>query len=150
MASISPFTFFLSAGIALIALELIIFQFAAFWLFFIGTASLIAALALFIVGESSWVLATLVFVVSLALLVALLYKPLKRWQQQPGKLKGNTAIGQKVTVIEDISAEQTGKVHWSGTDWLAELDTSAEVLIPKGASAEIVSLEGIRLTVKPV
>ena len=50
-------------------------------------------------------------------------------------------------MLSDIGPGAAGTVQWSGTDWRAELDTSAESVLSKGTTATIIRLEGITLTV---
>jgi len=145
---LTPNQFFLILGLAAIAAELVIFQFSLFWLFFVGLAALIVALAGMVVGDLSWVVAFAIFVVALAVVTVALYKPLIRWSKKSQSTKGNTAIGQKVKVIETISPGQQGKVFWSGTDWIAELEQGCEETLEPDQTATITHLEGIRLTVK--
>ena len=40
---VSPFWLFLLIGVVLLALELVVFQFTMFWLFFVGLGALVAA-----------------------------------------------------------------------------------------------------------
>ena len=39
----NPFWLFLVAGVSLLAVEMLVFQFTTFWLFFIGLGALVAA-----------------------------------------------------------------------------------------------------------
>lgn len=148
MAAITPFYFFLIAGVVLICAELLIFQLSVFWLLFVGVGALQASLVVWLMGSESWVLATAVFVSTSAVIAALLYRPLTRWQAKPSALGGNSAIGQQVTVLETIAPNQTGKVHWSGVDWPAQLAVGETVTLNAGSVAIIARLEGIRLVVK--
>ena len=77
---------------------------------------------------------------------ALLYPFLKRWQNKPSEIAGNDAIGQSAKVLEAITADQEGKVSWSGTDWPAQLANGEEALAV-GDTAVIRQLAGIRLIV---
>ena len=67
-------------------------------------------------------------------------------KKKPGPIAGNDAIGQQVEVVTEITPQKTGKVMWSGTDWVANTADSDETIEP-GAIAYIVKLEGIQLTV---
>ena len=147
MMTITPFTFYLVLGACLIAAELLIFQISIFWFLFIGLGAILAALAVIVVPGASWLFATTVFVIASTLVALGLYRPLKRWQNKPGVLAGNNAIGQKVKVLEAVTAGQPGKVSWSGTDWRAELAVNSHPLQP-GDIATIAELNGICLIVK--
>lgn len=147
MLDSSPFIFYLVLGVALLAAELLIFQLSVFWLLFIGIGALVASLVAWFIPEASWFLTTTVFVVASIFISVLLYKPLKKWQNKPGVIAGNDAIGQSVKVVAAIHSENDGKVSWSGVDWLAELAEGSPSL-EAGDTALIDSVKGIKLRVK--
>ncbi len=143
----NPFWIFLFAGVSLLAVEMLVFQFTTFWLFFIGIGALIAAAFAWLMGDASFLITTLVFLVASAIVTAVLYAPLRRWQKQPSGISGNNAVGQRVTVTSKVTRESPGVVVWSGSDWQAELAEGQYAEIEAGESARIVSVEGIRLRV---
>lgn len=71
-----------------------------------------------------------------------------------GKLKVNPRtdgsvddyIGKKVTVVEAIGLNQSGKIEFNGSNWSAESDSEIEV----GKTAEIIAKDNITFKVKPV
>lgn len=148
MDTITPFIFFLILAIGLIAAELFIFQLSIFWCLLIGLGALVAMFAALIYPEAGWLAIVPVFVVSSAVIAVVAYKPFKQWQNKPGKLSGNDAIGQSVKVVETISKETQGKVLWSGTEWAANLGENDVEAIDVGDTAYIERLEGIRLIVR--
>ena len=150
MGTITPFWFFLSMGAALLAIELVVFQFTTFWLFFVGLGALCAATFAWAAGGAGFISTTAVFAVASAALTALLYTPIRRWQNEPTDLSDNSAVGQKVSVITRVAPGAGGKVSWSGSDWQAELAAGQTQVLEQGQSAEIVAVEGIRLILKPV
>ena len=142
----TPAFFYLLVAVGLISTELLIMQFSAFWFMFFGIGALVAALTGWLIPTLSFTAASAIFLGSSLLVAALLYPVLKKWQAQPAPIAGNDAIGQVAVVTEPISANKTGKVSWSGTDWPAQVgdaDASYEV----GAKVVIKKLEGIRLIV---
>ena len=147
MLTTSPLFVYLIIAVILIAVELVVFQFSFFWTFFIGLGALVATLVAYFFPSASWLTITSVFVVASFAISLLLYKPLKNWQNKPGRIAGNNAIGQKVDVIEPVTADKPGKVLWSGTDWKAELAPGSEE-IHEGDQAVITGMEGIRLEIK--
>jgi membrane protein implicated in regulation of membrane protease activity len=147
VATLSPFLFFLILGVALLALELVIFQFSSFWLFFIGIGSLVAALWAWLAPGSGLPTLLAVFVIASVAVTALLLQPLRRWQSQPTGLEDNNAIGQRVKVISTISPGQPGKVFWSGSDWPADLADGEQQSLAAGSHATVVKVSGIRLLV---
>lgn len=143
-----PVYFFLILGLAAILIEVVLLQLTTFWLLFIGIGALLASLVLFIVPDIGWVGGTAVFVVITVMTTLVLYRPLKKWQSAPAPIQGNDARGQKVSVIETVSAEKSGTVIWSGTDWRAELVPGETDSIEQGQQAEIVEMTGITLIIR--
>ena len=143
----NPFWLFLVAGVSLLAIEMLVFQFTTFWLFFIGLGALVAAAFAWVAVDASFIMTTLVFVLASAVITAVLFAPLRRWQKQPSGISGNNAVGQKVVVKSSIGRDAPGVVMWSGSDWQAELAEGQQDDIAVGATAHVVRVEGIRLIV---
>lgn len=150
MAEITPFWFFLIVGVALLATELLVFQFTTFWLFFVGLGALCAAVFAWLSGGAGFIPTTAVFAVASALITAVLYAPIRRWQSTPTTIADNNAVGQRVLVSEVIQPGIAGKANWSGTDWQAELVSGQTATIEAGQNARVVAVEGIRLIVEPI
>lgn len=150
MADITPFWFFLIVGVALLATELLVFQFTTFWLFFVGLGALCAAIFAWLSGGAGFIPTTVVFVVASGLITALLYTPIRRWQSSPTAISDNNAVGQRVVVSEVIQPGVAGKANWSGTDWQAELASGHHGELAPGQTARVVAVEGIRLIVEPM
>lgn len=148
MTALSPFWLFLVIGVVLLATELVVFQLTTFWLFFIGLGALVAALFAWVYSGATLMSATAVFVVASAVITALLYVPIRRWQQAPTTLNDNNAIGQRVAVSEAITPAKAGSVSWSGSQWQAELVSGSTAELAVGDYARVVEVEGIRLIVR--
>ena len=144
----SPFWLFLIAGVGLLVVELLVFQFTTFWLFFVGLGALVAALFAWLVPSASYLVSTMVFVVASAIVTAVFYRPLRNMQKESSGIEDNNAIGHKVTVTKSISADQPGEVTWSGSNWQAELADINDDPINAGDRAVVVAVEGIRLLVE--
>jgi len=142
-----PVNFFFVLGIALIVFELAVMQLTTFWFLYVGLGALITALILWILPSASWVAGVTLFVIATAAVTLAINRPLRRWQNKPGAIAGNDAVGQTVEVIETISADNPGKVRWSGTEWDAELEEGADT-IAADSKATIVAMHDITLTVK--
>tara|TARA_R110002073_G_scaffold172546_2_gene329665 strand:+ start:79 stop:525 length:447 start_codon:yes stop_codon:yes gene_type:complete len=142
-----PVNFFFVLGIALIVFELAVMQLTTFWFLYVGLGALITALILWILPSASWVAGVTLFVIATAVVTLAINRPLRRWQNKPGAIAGNDAVGQTVEVIETISADNPGKVRWSGTEWDAELEEGADT-IAADSKATIVAMHDITLTVK--
>jgi len=143
----NPFWLFLFAGVSLIAIEMLVFQFTTFWLFFIGLGALIAAAFAWLIADASFLMTTLVFIVASVMVTAALFSPLRKWQKKPSGISGNNAIGQRVKVKTVITGNAPGVVSWSGSDWQAELADGEQDDIPANTNARVVQVEGIRLIV---
>ena len=148
--NLSPFWLFLISGVALVAIELLVFQFATFWLFFIGLGALVAAGYAWLSGDVTYTATVGVFLVASITLTALLYAPIRRWQNKPSAMSDNNAIGQLVTVVEPFGPSTRGSVTWSGSDWQAQLASGESTELAAGDEATVVAVKGIRLFVKPV
>lgn len=142
-----PVYFFLLLGIVAILIEIIVLQLATFWLLFIGIGALVASLLLYLMPGIGWVGGAAIFVATTVVVTLLLYRPLRAWQTAPSPIQGDTARGQSVEIIEEISAETSGKVMWSGTEWTAELKPGENKVLEVGDRAEIVEMTGITLVV---
>ncbi len=143
----SPVTFYLVVAVVLISAELLVMQFSVFWFLFFGVGALLAALAGWLIPEAGWYLTTGVFLLGSIATAALFFPPLRKWQKKPGVIAGNDAIGQRVKIIEPITATSEGKVEWSGSDWPARLHDDNDGDLAEGDMAVIKKLEGIRLFV---
>ena len=142
----SPTLFFLLLGLAFLGIELLIMQLSVFWFMFFGLGAFIASASGVLMPELSWTASVAIFLIASIAVSAALYPVLKKWQDKPGAIAGNDAIGQSVKVVEAISTDQAGTVNWSGTDWAAEL-ADGEDPFESGSIAKIRKLEGIRLLV---
>ncbi len=145
----SPFWLLLITGVTLLAIELIVFQFSTFWLFFLGLGALVGAAYAWLGGDVTYTAAIGVFLAASVAFTALLYAPIRRWQQKPAGMSGNDAIGQTVIVEQAFDKNGKGLVNWSGSDWQAELASGEIGELAVGDEATVVSVKGIRLFVKP-
>ena len=145
---VSPFWLFLLIGVVLLALELVVFQFTMFWLFFVGLGALVAAAFAFFSGGSGYIVTTAVFLVASVLITALLYAPIRKWQNKPSAIAGNNAVSQRVKVTGRISPSSAGTVSWSGSEWQAELVSGSTQELLEGDWARVVDVQGIRLIVE--
>jgi len=143
-----PALFFLTLAVGLIAFEVAVMQFSIFWFFYVGLAAAVTSLLLWIMPGLNWIGAMGIFVVATVAVTLLLNKPLRKWQQQPGAIAGNDAVGQAVEVLQEISAEKPGKVSWSGSEWHAELSPGSGSAIKQGVRAQIADMHGITLVVE--
>lgn len=150
MSEISPFYFFLGAAVVLFALELGVFQLSMFWFLFAAIGASVTAGICWFFPETGWTGAIGYFALATLVVVALMFPMLRRLQNQSSGMSGNDAVGQRVKVLKALSADQVGKVEWSGGDWDARLASGVEGSLASGDEAVIDSMEGISLIVRPL
>jgi membrane protein implicated in regulation of membrane protease activity len=140
---------FLIAGITLV-LELAVMGLSGLLLFFSIGCFITATLTHFgiISGWESEVFSVGIFTILTALL---LWKPLKRFQEK-GVPQDNSSdmTGREVPCAESISKTQ-GAIRYSGINWPARLDASANVdIINEGDMCVIVNVDGNIMLVEAV
>lgn len=139
--------FYVLAGTSFI-LELSLLGLSGPLLFF-AIASLVTALLISVGLISGWEAEILVVGVLTVLIASLLWRPLKKFQNSGGGADTSSdMIGRAVTVSKDITAEE-GAIRYSGIDWQARLDASAnEAFIAEGEQCIIASVNGNIMLVK--
>jgi len=142
MESLSPWTWAIIAVVLVIA-ELIS---VTFFLSFLAFGALVTAITTGLgatVGISSQLA---VFCAAAIISTVLLRKTAKRLFFGHGDM-GSEHLGQQVKVIERIPEKGEGKVEYRGSRWIAFSDHEGE--IPAGAIVTVVSVDGVRLKVRP-
>lgn len=142
-----PFYAFLVLGVLLLVLELVVFQFAVFWLFFVGIGALLAALCAWLFSSTGFALPLAVFVLGSAATALLFYRPLRRWRSQPSAMPDSDVIGQRVRIVQPLSPGVDGSVQWSGSEWPARLAPDQPASLPADSFARVAAVQGIRLIV---
>jgi len=137
-----PWMMWMIVGVVLLILELVSMTFFLLW---IGVAALITGVAAIVV-PTAWVQWLVFALASVALLIAT--RPLARSIHgrvtQPSNV--DAIIGQRALVIEAIDPlKNTGRVRVGSDEWRAR----AEQAIAVDAEAEVISVEGTTLIVRP-
>ncbi|WP_019530883.1 NfeD family protein [Dasania marina] len=142
-------TFYLIGGISLI-IELTILGFGGPLLFFGLAAFITGALSGFAV-ISGWEAEIFTLGISTAIIAALLWKPLKNFQNSGGGSDSSSdMIGLQVPAAAEITHTQ-GKIRYSGIDWNARLHKDLSVSsINADEMCTIVAVEGTLMLVKPL
>jgi membrane protein implicated in regulation of membrane protease activity len=133
-------------GLIMLAMEILIFGFATFVLFFVGLAAVISG-ALIYMGVVPDTMSGALLSVGLGtvLLAAVLWQPLKNLQTKVDTKKvTNDLVGHTFTLRVDISPHQQSVYHYSGIDWRL---TSDQVLTA-GTEVEVVEVEVGQFKVK--
>ena len=134
----------IAAGVFFI-IEIATVGFLIFWL---GIGALLAMLTSFITDNIA--IQTAVFVVTSAVLIPLT-KPFvdKFTRKDSMPTNSYSLIGKKGIVTKEInSINGTGHVKVNGEIWSAK--TEDESLIPQSAEIKVVSIDGVKLIVKPI
>lgn len=136
----------IAAGIFFAALDLLIFGFATFILTLLGLAMVTTGTLLYFgVFEPSTANILISVAVTTAIYSLLLWKPLKRLQEQRQENKVSSDLtGMSFVINEDISPESPGKYHYSGIDWKVE----TQEVITSGTEVEVIDLQVGTMTVK--
>ncbi|BFM13379.1 hypothetical protein R50072_35320 [Simiduia litorea] len=116
--------FWLVAGVALLALEVLI-GFAAGVFLFAGLGALASGL-LMLVGilPETWIAGISATGVSAGVLAALLWQPLKKLQANavPEKDNSSDLVGHEFVLTTDVSLTVPGQLQYSGVSWRIVLD----------------------------
>jgi inner membrane protein len=142
--SLTPALVWAAIGLFLLIVELAT---VSFILCFIGLGALMVALTTWIGITLSLSSQLIVFSASSLLMLFLLRKTAKKLFAGHADAPPDYA-GQKVAVVKSIPAGGEGTIQYRGSDWIAFSDTPQT--IPEGAVAQIETIEGIRVKVKPV
>ena len=146
--------FWIAAGFAMLAAEVLLFGFTTIILLFAGLGAVITGLLMTQgVLPETWIAGTSSFGICTGIISMLLWKPLKSLQNNTTHTgsKSSDLIGFEFVVDQDISATQTGTHRYSGVDWKVELDHAAGVEnIPAGQRVTVSSLDAGIFRVKPV
>jgi len=98
---------------------------------------------------SGWEAETFAVGVLTAIITALLWKPLKRFQNSGGGADTSSdMIGKRVATRSETTAN-SGSIRYSGIDWNARLAQGLEENIPAETNCIIVGVEGNVMLVKP-
>lgn len=138
-------TLLIVLGIALLALEVGVFGFNVFILFFIGLASILTGLLIMTGLINTGLQSAFGSIAMLTLLLALvLWKPLKKFQDNSRNqvVKGDF-IGHSFLLEHDVSAHQFSSHKMSGISW----NVKSETPLAAGTEVEVVKAEVGELTV---
>ncbi|MDR7090993.1 MULTISPECIES: NfeD family protein [Cellvibrio] len=118
-------------------------------LLFLALSCMLTGLMVTLGVISGWELEVLSVGVLAALSAALLWKPLRKFQNSGGgRDTSSDMIGKVLPVTQRITRDQ-GKVAYSGIDWQARLDAAYTEPVAVGSRAHVVAVEGALLLVKP-
>ncbi|HSC69607.1 MAG TPA: NfeD family protein [Cellvibrio sp.] len=118
-------------------------------LLFLALGCLLTGVMVSIGAISGWEMEVFSVAVLAALSAALLWKPLKKFQDAGvGRDTSSDMIGKILPVAQLITRDE-GLVSYSGIDWQARLDSAYVEPITVGSRAQVVGVQGSLLLVKP-
>lgn len=139
-------TLLLIIGIALLAVEVGVFGFSVFLLFFVGLACIVTGVMMwFLIPQTlAWGLG-MVAVLSVTFAV-LLWGPLRRIQNTGGNATvTNDLVGHSFVLERDLAPGAHGKHRMSGVDWKVRSD----VALKAGTPVQVVKVDVGELTIAP-
>ena len=114
-----------------------------FFFLFFGVGGLVVGLLVWAgVGGPAWFQWALFTVVSLACLVPLRARLLRRVQGD-GAQPVDSLVGQVAVALEDLAPGQVGKAELRGTAWSAR--NAGTRVIPRGGRSRVVRVDGLML-----
>lgn len=136
----------LFVGIALLLIDVILLGFSTFVLFFVGVSLLLSAVLMMLgIVPSTWVAALWLNALLVPAIAALLWRPLKRLQEQKSSEPiHNDFADHQFVLAEDVDARGLTKHRYSGIEWALK----SEQPIPAGTHVEVDRLEVGTLWVK--
>jgi membrane protein implicated in regulation of membrane protease activity len=126
-------------GIFLLVIEVAVFGFSTFVLFFVGCGAVVTS-ALLYVGIIPDTLLAAMFTTGLltGLSAVLLWKPLKNMQNNVDTTKAKSdLVGHRFVLVEDVALELIPEYHYSGINWKLK---SRENLVA-GTQVEVVQVD---------
>ena len=130
-------------GLICLVIEVAVFGFSTFFLFFFGCSAIATAILLWIgILPASLMAAITSLAVVTAIFAAVMWQPLKKLQE-PTKVTSDL-IGVSFSLTEDISPAQPGRHKYSGIEW----QVTSQDAIDKGTMVEVVAVQVGVLTVK--
>lgn len=139
---------FIIAGLSFV-IELSIMGLSGPLLFF-AIASFLTGILVSVGLVDGWQVEILTVGLLTAITAIILWKPLKKLQNEKNDDNASDMIGLKVLVSNEISLIG-GSIRYSGINWNARLDESSDVEnISESSYCEIVAITGNTMLVKPV
>lgn len=118
-------------------------------LLFLALSCLLTGLMVTLGIISGWEMEVLSVGVLASMSAALLWKPLKRFQNAGGGRDTSSDMIGKILVATQAITRNQGAVAYSGIDWQARLDAAYTEPVAIGSRAHVVAVEGSLLFVKP-
>ncbi|MDH5324691.1 MAG: NfeD family protein [Gammaproteobacteria bacterium] len=118
--------FWIALGFLLLAVEVLITGFSTIVLLFAGLGAVATGLLIMAgILPQTWLAGIATFGISTGVLSALLWGPMKRFQDksEPQNKQSSDFVGLEFVCNSDISLTQPGSHKYSGITWKVEIDT---------------------------
>ena len=145
--------FWIAAGFALLAAEVLLFGFTTIIFLFAGLGAIVTGLAMmFGLLPETWTAGISCFGITTGLISAVLWKPLKKMQDNstPPQRQSSDLIGYEFVLQQDVTTLQPGQHRYSGVDWKVELDGQAGDMLSAGQRVAVTSIDAGIFRVKAV
>jgi membrane protein implicated in regulation of membrane protease activity len=145
--------FWIAAGFALLAAEVLLFSFTTIIFLFAGLGAIVTGLAMmFGLLPETWTAGISCFGITTGLVSAALWKPLKKMQDNstPPQRQSSDLIGYEFVLQQDVTTLQPGQHRYSGVDWKVELDGKAGDQLKSGQRVAVTSIDAGIFRVKAV
>ena len=145
--------FWIAAGFALLAAEVLLFGFTTIIFLFAGLGAIVTGLAMmFGLLPETWTAGISCFGINTGLVSAVLWKPLKKMQDNsaPPRQQSSDLIGYEFVLQQDVTALRPGQHRYSGVDWKIELDGQAVDQLSAGQRVTVTSIDAGIFRVKAV
>jgi len=136
--------FWIAAGFALLAAEVLLFGFTTIIFLFAGLGAIVTGLAMmFGLLPETWTAGISCFGITTGLVSAVLWKPLNRMQDNstPPQRQTSDLIGYEFVLQQDVTTLQPGLHRYSGVDWKVELDGQASDQLNAGQRVTVTSID---------
>ena len=135
--------FWIATGFALLAAEVLLFGFTTIIFLFAGLGAIITGLAMmFGLLPETWTAGISCFGITTGLVSAVLWKPLKKMQDNTSPQKQTSdLIGYEFVLQQDVTILQPGLHRYSGVDWKVELDGQAGDQLSAGQRVTVTSID---------
>lgn len=144
----NPYAFWFTLGFVLLALEALVLSFNTGVVLFAGLSALLTGILLWAgILPATWLASIACFGLGSVLLTALLWKPLKKMQDNSNTIAtkdtSSDFIGYEFRLLEAITPTHPGITKYSGVEWRVEVDDLAVHLglIDKGQKVCVVSVD---------
>ncbi len=143
--------FWVAAGFALLAAEVLLFGFTTIILLFAGIGAIVTGLAMmFGVLPETWTAGIACFGIATGAAGAVLWKPLKKLQDHkvPKRQHSSDLIGYEFVLKQDVTASAPGLHRYSGVDWKVEPEADADERLSAGQRVTVTSVDAGLFRVK--